>query len=111
MKKETGDKAAILAVCKYYKGEKECPFTDNYQTIFWNIERQLGEDCFNEDYCSNLLTEAKNYTKSIAQKKHQSALSRRFLKKTLPERALSVHVESLLQKWTPYECDQLLKYY
>ena len=28
MKKETGDKAAILAVCKYYKGEKKNPWED-----------------------------------------------------------------------------------
>ncbi len=35
MKKETGDKAAILSACKYYKGEKENP---------WEDEKLLGKN-------------------------------------------------------------------
>lgn len=38
MKKETGDKTSILAVCKYYKGEKEKPFEwdkENAANNFW----------------------------------------------------------------------------
>ncbi len=44
MKKETGDKTSILAVCKYYKGEKEKPFEwdkENAANNFWYYEQQF----------------------------------------------------------------------
>lgn len=44
MKKETNNRAAILAVCKYYKGEKENPFDwdkENAANNFWDYEKQF----------------------------------------------------------------------
>lgn len=44
MKKETSAKAAILSVCKYYKGEKKNPFDwdkENAANNFWYYEQQF----------------------------------------------------------------------
>ncbi len=54
MKKETGDKAAILSVCKYYKGEKKNPFDwdkENAANNFWDYEQQ-----FFHNYETGLIT-------------------------------------------------------
>lgn len=110
MKKETGNKAAILAACKYYKGEGECPFSDSRE-IFWDIERRFCHNIFEEDYYSGLFDSAKEYTESILQKKRRSALQKRFLLKSMPEKALAILVEQYLQKWMPYECDKILQGY
>jgi hypothetical protein len=37
----------LISFCKYYKGEKECPFTDQIKSTFWFYERVWVNDELN----------------------------------------------------------------
>lgn len=111
MEKKT-DRAAILAACKFYKGQKKCPFDkESPQFVLWNIEKQFKEHFATEEYCKNLIETAEMYRTKIANEKIKTELSVKFLQKNIPEQALAIHAENCLQKWMPYTCDEILKEY
>jgi hypothetical protein len=106
------DITEILAACKFYKGENKCPF--KYKSphyVLWYIEKQFKEEFATEEYCNELIESAKQYRTMIQTNNKRTTLSQKFLQKNIPEQALAVHIQNCLQKWNPYECDNILKEY
>lgn len=54
MKRETGDISAILALCKYYKGEKENPFDWDKENAAYNFLDYESQFC--HQYGTGLIT-------------------------------------------------------
>lgn len=46
---------ALVEFCRYYKGEKSCPFEDRERSMLWRIEMLWVKDSANG--CNDVLTE------------------------------------------------------
>lgn len=50
----------LLKFCRYYKGEQNCPYTDNTKSMLWDFERTWVNDVLHDADFNELLTEYMN---------------------------------------------------
>jgi hypothetical protein len=47
----------LISFCKYYKGEKECPFTDQNKSMFWFYECMWVNMTMKDSLCKDYIEE------------------------------------------------------
>lgn len=60
-KKENMDKEQLIKFCRFYNGEKECPYNDGTHSMFWDYERKwVNFSASSNEVLDDFVTEYQN---------------------------------------------------
>lgn len=95
----------------YYKDEAECPFSNSSnEAIFWDCEKTFKRTVEKEFECQ-LLKEAEALTDRLQHENELDELQKKFLSYSREKKALALYVVQMLQKFCPYNGDEILIHY
>ena len=99
----------LIKHCRYYKGEKACPFdeeTQEYPYLFWHTEQQVLDGFLNTE------KEQEGWIRTAEYQSISSSSTPPEYSKLPPiERAIYYLVDGLLGKWCPYTYHEDLPHY
>lgn len=95
----------------YYHDEDECPFSNqSNEAVFWDCEKTFKRTVENE-FEVRLLKDADALTDRLLQETDLDELQKKFLSYSREKKAIALYVVQLLQKFCPYDGDDILLHY
>lgn len=92
----------------YYRNEEECPFPkQSHEAIFWDCENTFNRTVERE-FEEGLLKDADELTERLKHEKCLDELQKKYLSYTREKKALALYVLQMLQKFCPYDGDDIL---
>ncbi len=100
----------LISYCKYYKGEKKCPFEGNTdEGFFWFIESKYVRNAVLkgiDDYCKYRERRAENYI--YAHPDERNIYTDKSV--SIHTKGIATYIEDMSAKWIPMQRNKIFNY-